>query len=452
MQASHGIQPVFDDPNLVSAGGLPAVLNLADRAGLRHLLEQHLRVPAPNAGLKSRTVISGMLAGADDIDGMDIIRAGGNPRLLGQVRAPSTIGTFLRSFTHGHALQLGSVNRRLLDALARQVPSLLGNQGPLLVDLDDTVRETYGYQKQAVAYGYNKTKGLNAIVATASTAGSAPVILAAGLRRGNARSGANAGWYASRALTATEDLAPGRDRLLRADSAFCTHEVVTAAQRAGARFSITIPAWKSVTSAISHIPEEAWTSIRYTNAVWDDEGGCWISDAEVAETPFTVFVSHRKAERVACRLVVRRVKRLGAARPGQEGLFETYRYHAFVTDSTLDTVDADQRHRHHAIIEQVIAELKDGPLAHLPSGKFTANQAWLALAVIAFNISRATSHAAGMRKARMATIRDRLINLPARLAHRARRLIVHLPQSWPWQENWTRLWNIDASPPPASTP
>lgn len=338
MQASHGLQPVFDDPNLVSAAGLPAVLDLADRAGLTELLDEHLSVPSPGSTVKTRSLLAGMLAGADDIDGMDVLRAGSNSSVLGTVRAPSTLGTFLRSFTHGHALQLGGINRRLLAGLSSLLPSLLG-RGTVLVDLDDTIRQTHGYHKQAVAYGYNHTKGLNAMVTAISTAESAPLITTAGLRRGNVRSGANAGWHASRALSQADDLAPGRQALLRADSAFCTHETVTAAQRAAAWFSVTIPSWSTVTRAISQIPEAGWRPIRYTNAVWDDEARTWISDAEVAEVPFTAFTSRRKAEHVACRLVVRRVKRLGRPHPGQDGLFETYRYHAFVTNSTLTTVE-----------------------------------------------------------------------------------------------------------------
>lgn len=450
MQASHGIQPVFDDPNLVSAAGLPAVLNLADRAGFTGLVDEFLSVPSPSATVKTRTLLAGMLAGADDIDGMDVLRAGSTAEVLGQVRAPSTLGTFLRSFTHGHALQLGRINRLLLAGLVRLLPSLLGD-GLVLVDLDDTIRQTHGYQKQAAAYGYNKTKGLNAMVTAISTKNSAPLITTAGLRRGNVRSGANAGWHASRALAQAADLAPEQRALLRADSAFCTHESVAAAQRAGAWFSITIPAWPTVTRAISHIPETSWTAIHYTDAVWDEVAQAWISDAEVAEVPFTAFTSRRKAEHVACRLIVRRVKRLGRPHAGQDGLFETYRYHAFITNSTLPVTAADRTHRHHAVIEQVIAELKGGPLAHLPSGKFTANQAWLGTAVMAFNLSRATAHAAGMATARIPTIRKRLINLPGRIAHRARGLVLHLPQAWPWDRHWTRLWNAAISPPPAQT-
>lgn len=291
------------------------------------------------------------------------------------MRAPSTIGTFLRSFTHGHVLQLGKVNRVLLRRLIGGVPQLSGTPGGLvLVDMDDTIREVHGYQKQAAAFGYSGVRGLNALVVTITGQDAAPVIAEASLRRGNVRSGDNAHHHLARALVTVNQAMPDRRVLTRADSAFCAHENVAAAVRAGAWFSFTIPQWKTVQAAIAGIDETAWTRIEYTNAVRDSETGEWVSDAEVAEAPFTAFVSRPKGERIGCRLIVRRVKRLnGNATQGQDTLFDTWRYHALITNSDLEVVEADRLHRGHAIVEQVIAEVKAGPLAHLPSGKFTAN-------------------------------------------------------------------------------
>ena len=168
----------------------------------------------------------------------------------------------------------------------------------------------------------------------------------------------------------------------------------------------------------------------------------WVSDAQVAETAFTAFTSHPKKRQVTCRLVVRRVAapQPRAAAAGQDELFATWRHHAFITNSTLTTVAADETHRDHAIIEQVIAELKDGPLAHAPSGRFHANAAWLALAAVAFNLLRAAGAAASTRhaKARWATLRTHLINIPARIASSARRLVLHLPTDWPWADRLAR--------------
>lgn len=243
----------------------------------------------------------------------------------------------------------------------------------------------------------------------------------------------------------------------RADSAFYRHDLITAMIKAKMWFSVTARKNAAVKTAISRIPEQAWVPIQYPNAVWeaDDstpEGGYWVSDAEVAETSFVAFSSKKKAQQVPCRLIVRRVRRLQPA--GSDGtvqgeLFAAHRHHAFITNSTLSTIAADERHRDHAIIEQVIAELKDGPLAHLPSGKYGANAAWLAYAVIAFNLARAIGVLAGKKhaRARWATLRARLINLPARLATSGRTMTLHLPRNWAWAHAWQQMFDGATGPP-----
>lgn len=452
MKASHGLVPVFDDRNLVSHAGLAPVLELAEKARLSELIEECSTLPSANVRVKARTVLAGMLAGADSIDDLDLLRAGGTSRVVGVVRAPSTIGTFLREFTHGHVLQLGKINRMLLRRLIGELPALAGTDGGLvMVDMDDTIREVHGYRKQAAAFGYSGVRGLNALLVTVTGQDAAPLVAEASLRRGNVRSGDNADHHLARALATVAGSLPGRQVLTRADSAFCSHENVTTAIRHGAWFSFTIPQWATVQRAIAEIGEDAWTRIEYPNATVDEETGELISDAEVAEVPFTAFVSRKKEEQIACRLVVRRVKRLNEnAKAGQETLFDTWRYHAFITNSPLTAVDADRFHRGHAIIEQVIAELKGGPLAHLPSGVFPANHAWLQFAIIAHNLSRASSTAAGLGRARMATLLRTIVQTPARLAATGRRLVMHLPAHWPWANAWTRLWETATSPPRAA--
>ncbi len=449
MQASHGVIPVFDEPNLVSVAGLVPVLELAETAGLSEAVESAVTLPAANLAAKVRTVVAGMLAGADSIDDLDVLRSGGTARVVTGVRAPSTIGTFLRSFTHGHVLQLAKTSRLVLAGLARRVPQLVGGDELVFVDVDDTIREVHGYAKQGAGFGYTGVRGLNALLVTISTPSSAPLITECALRRGPTRSGKAADWHLKRALSDTRALV-GDDRQVwvRGDAAFATAKDVHAALDAGAWFSFTVPAWPTVTRAIAAIDEGAWAPIRYPRAILDEATGEWISEAEVAEATITMFTSHRKAEQVDCRLVVRRVKRLGT--PGQDELVTAWRHHAFITNTTLDKIQADQYHRGHAIIEQVIAELKAGPLAHLPSGKFTANAAWLACAVIAFNIARAAAVAAGMTKIRMATLLRTLINVPARLASTGRRTVMHLPDGWPWHDAWTDLWNTATGPPAAA--
>ena len=456
MKPSHTIRPVFDDPNLVSAGGLVPALRLAEAAGLYDLL-RGLSVPSPNAGAKTAGVVGGMLAGADSIDDLDLLRHGGMVRLFAGVRAPSTLGTFLRSFTHGHVQQLDKAGGELLAGLADRVPGLLAGgdvDGIAFVDVDDTVREVHGYAKQGAAFGYSKVRGLNIQLATISTPTAAPVIARARLRKGNTASATGAGRMLAQAIKTARAAGVTGKILARADSAYYGWAFVGTALRHKAWFSVTARMTPSVTAAITSIHPDAWEAIEYPNAVYDEDEQRWVSDAEVAEVPFVAFTGRRKAEHVPCRLVVRRVKRLQplASDGSEQGeLFATYRHHAFITNSTLPVVEGDQRHRDHALVEQVIAELKDGPLAHLPSGKYAANAAWVACAVIAFNIARATAVAASMRTARWATLRTRIINIPARIAATGRRLILHLPTHWPWATDWESLWSTATGPPAAVT-
>jgi Transposase DDE domain group 1 len=465
MRLSHGssaLSATFDDPNLVSAGGLAPVLALAASCGLAELVADKLTLKAKggvNAQLKVPALVAGMVAGANSIEDMDLLRHGGMGRLFTGIRAPSTLGTFLRTFTFGHVRQLDSVAAALLTALAGYAPLLPGAEQVTYVDLDDTRRETHGYAKQGAGYGYTKVKGLNALLATVSTPTAAPVIAASRLRRGAVNSARGAGRLVAEALSTARACGaggPARSGLVltRADSAFYCHEVVAAARRGGARFSLTARMNPAVKKAIAAIGEDAWTPIRYPQAIGDEDGQWWISDAEVAEVSFTAFTSRRKAEHVTARLIVRRVKRLnpGSVPAGQGELFAAYRYHAVFTDSPQPMLAAEKTHRQHAIIEQVHADLKGGPLAHLPSGSFAANSAWLVLAAIAFNLTRAAGTLASTfhAKATTATIRAQLIAVPARLARSARRLRLHLPRDWPWQTAWSQLFDTTCGPPVAA--
>jgi hypothetical protein len=465
MRLSHGssaLSATFDDPNLVSAGGLAPVLALAQSCGLGDLVADKLTLKAKggvNAAIKVPALVAGMVAGADSIEDMDLLRHGGMDRLFAGIRAPSTLGTFLRAFTFGHVRQLDSVAGAFLIALAGRTPLLAGADQVTYLDFDDTMRETHGYAKQGVGYGYNKVKGLNALLATISTPVAAPVIAAARLRKGAVNSTRGAGKLVAEALRTARACGAGgpeRDGLViaRADSAFYNHAVIAALRRGGAHFSITARMDAAVKRAIGAIGEDAWTAIRYPQAVWDEEGQCWISDAEVAEIGFTAFTSRRKADHVSARLIVRRVKRLNpdTVPAGQGELFTAWRYHAVFTDSPQPMLEAEKTHRRHAIIEQVNADLKNGPLAHMPSGKFAANSAWLVLATMAFNLTRAAGALASPfhAKATTATIRTQLINVPARLARSARRQQMHLPRDWPWETAWAQLFDATCGPPVAA--
>jgi Transposase DDE domain group 1 len=463
MRVSHSfpaISATFDDPNLVSCAGLAPTLALAQRAGLADLVAEHLTLKAKgglNAHLKVPALVAGMVAGADSIDDMDLLRHGGMGRLFTGVRAPSTLGTFLRSFTFGHVRQLDAVASRFVIALAKNAPILAGADQVCYVDIDDTIKATYGYAKQGAGHGYNGVKGLNALLALVSTPISAPVVVATRLRRGPANSARGAARIVADALVTARACGAGGLVTVRADSAYYGHDVVAAARRGGARFSVTVRMNRTVVKAISEIEESAWVPIHYPNAIWDEDEQRLVSDAEVAEVPFfTAFTSRPKADHISARLIVRRVKRLNpkSVPQGQCELFSAYRHHGVFTDCPLVMLEAEKTHREHAIVEQVIADFKGGALAHMPSGHFAANGAWLVLAAIAFNLTRAAGTIASVfhAKATTATIRRQLIAVPGRIARSARALVIHLPKDWPWQDSWEGLFNTVCGPPnPATT-
>jgi hypothetical protein len=406
-----------------------------------------------NAGLKVASLVGGMVAGADSIDDMGLLRHGGMGRVFAAAYAPSTLGSFLRAFTFGHVRQLDAVAARFLAELAVRVPIVpIPVAGPVVIDVDDTIVEVHGYAKQGAGFGYSKVRGLNALLATVTTPAGAPLVVAQRLRKGSCGSPRGARRLVADAAAEVHRLLPGCRPLLRADSAFYGRPTVWAAVRGGCDVSVTVRQDATVKAAIAAIADDAWIPIEYPDAIFDEPSGRWISRAEVAEIGFTAFASGQPVEQVPGRLVVRRIPELNPT--GQDGLFDLWRFHAFFTTSSLDTVTADKTHRCHATIEQVHADLKNSALAHLPSGKFTANAAWLVLAVMAFNLTRAAAVVSGpsLAKATTGTIRRTLIAVPARIATSARRLTLHLPTAWPWQPAWTRLFHSACGPPAATTP
>ena len=458
MQLSHVARvgsARFDDRNLVSCAGLVPVMALAERAGLSVLAAAHLSVPGAAgvaAGAKVGSLVAGMVVGADSITDMDLLRHGGMGRLFTGVRAPSTLGTFLRAFRFGHVRQLDAVAARFTAGLARQAPIINSSEPVTYLDVDDTIRATFGYSKQGAGYGYSGVKGLNALLATVSSASSAPVIVATRLRKGSANSARGAARLVADAIKTTRSAGVGGLVVLRADSAYYGADVIATARRHRTHFSITARKDRAVSAAIAGIADDAWTAIHYPHAVFDDQLQQWVSDAEVAEVPFTAFASRGKARQVAARLIVRRVR---DANPGhvtldaQGELFRVWRHHAIFTDSPLPMLQAEADHRRHAIVEQVIADLKNSALAHLPSGSFAANSAWLVLAAIAFNLTRAAGVLASSfhAKATTATLRRQLINVAARVTRSARRSTLRLPEAWPWTTAWQRLFTAATGPP-----
>jgi len=451
----------FDDPNLVSRAGLVPLMALAHRAGLGRLVAERVRPGGPcgvNAHLKIPCLVAGMAAGADSIDDMDLLRHGAMSTLFGGVRAPSTLGSHLRSFTWGNARQLEAVNRELLGELARRAPLLPGKDVLAFLDIDAMQKRVYGYAKQGAGFGHTKiqgksllVRGLNALAATITTPLGAPVIAATRLRGGTANSARGAAPFAAEAIGTARATGCTGLLIVRADSAYYSAAFCGAVRRSGARFSVTVNMDPKIAAAIAAIPETAWTGIRYPRAIWDDQLRCWVSDAEVAEVPYTAFAS-KKGQAITARLIVRRVRDL-SKQARQDELFPAWRYHAVFTDSPVELIQAEEQHRDHAVVEQVFADWTDGPLAHLPSGFFPANAAWLACAAIAHNLLRAAGSLASFAygKARGATIRRDLIDVAARTARHGRgHITLHLPAGWHREHEWMTLFAAACGPPAAA--
>jgi hypothetical protein len=251
------------------------------------------------------------------------------PDLFGGIRAPSTLGSHLRSYTWGNVRQLEAVNRLLLAGLARRCPLLPGRETLAFIDIDAMQKRVYGRRKQGAGFGHTKiqgksllVRGLNALAATICTPLGAPVIAATRLRGGTANSARGAARFAAEAIAAAREAGCGGLIVVRADSAYYSAAFCGAVRRAGARFSVTVNMDSRISAAIAAIPEAAWTPIRYPRAIWDDQLGCWVSDAQVAETGYTAFTSAKKGQQITARLIVRRVRDLnGQAAAGQDELF-----------------------------------------------------------------------------------------------------------------------------------
>ena len=466
MRLLHGLAKThvsFDDPNLVSHGGLVPVMALAGRAGLADLVAEHVTPGGEcgvNAHLKVPCLVAGMAAGADSIDDMDMLRHGAMDKLFGGIRAPSTLGSHLRSYTWGNVSQLEKAGREFLAELARQAPLLPGAETLAFIDIDSMQKRVYGHRKQGAKFGHTKiqgksllVRGLNALAAVISTPIAAPVIACTRLRGGNAASARGAASMAAQAIGTARDCGCTGTIIVRMDSAFYNAAVLGAVRRGGARFSVTVPVNSSIRAAIAAIAEESWTPIRYPQAVWDDQLDCWVSDAEVAEAQYTAFAS-KKGRAVTARLIVRRVRDQNKkAAEGMDELFPAWRYHAVFTDSPFELVQAEGQHRDHAIVEQVFADITSGPLAHMPSGVFAANAAWLSIAAMAHNLLRAAGALASLpfAKARGTTIRRDLIAVAARTARHGRgHLTLHLPEGWHREQEWLNLWDAACGPPAAA--
>ena len=425
---SRGIDRIdvtFDDPNLVANAGLILVATLSARLGLEALINQtvHLsgRVGGALPGRKILTLIHTMVAGGSHIDHADMLRAGATQAVLGfRVMAPSTLGTFLRSFTFGHIRQLDKV----LAETIRRAWTAGGGPGPdrLVIDIDSTITEVHGHHKQGAGYGYTRRLGYHPLLATRADTGE---VLHARMRKGSANTQRGANRFVEELVARVRRAGAAGPIVVRADSGFWSAKTIVTLGRLNVRYSITVAQNHAVKAAIAAINEDMWIDIVYP------AGGA----AQVAETTYNHY-----------RLVVRRTRLTDTT---QAALWPDWRHHAFVTDVADDPVNADQFHRHHAVVELNIRDLKEGAgLEHIPSGNFQANAAWLICAALAHNLIRWTVTLGGIepdtgpgRLTVARTIRTRYLALPARLVNRAGKPTLRFPTNWPWAHTFTQTLN-----------
>ena len=412
------VQVAFDEPRLISDAGLLLTATLAERLGLEELVNESvwLGYKVAGAALPGRKVMSlvhGMLAGADSIDEMNVLRAGSTGLILGhRVMAPSTLGTFLRAFTFGHVRQLDHV---LDTTLARAWEAGAGpGAGPLVIDIDSFIGEVHGDQKQGACYGYTRQLGYHPIAAVRADTGE---VLHIRNRKGKANTQRGASRFVDELLARVRRAGHTGTIVIRADSGFENHKQFTTLDRQGVEFSIAVKQSKTIRALIDEIPETDWVQVADY-----PEGG----EAQIAETRLGSW-----------RLIVRRTRLKGA----QAELFPDWRHHAFATNRTVPMLVADIDHRDHATIELVIRDLKDQALAHFPSGRFAANSAWTVIAALAHNLGRWTTQI-GLPAQPVQTARSRrrhLLQIPARLTRTSRQWTLRMPARWPWQTDFTTV-------------
>ena len=432
---SHGIdrlEPIFDHDGLVANAGLLVPATLMARLGIEALINTWVRTGSALPGRKVLTLVAAMMAGATHIDHCNILRAGSTQRVLPfTVMAPSTIGTFLRSFTFGHTRQLDAVLSRVL---TRAWDTGAGpGDGELIVDLDSTICEVHGKAKQAASYGYTKKLGYHPLLAT--RAGTGEVLLSR-MRKGSANTARGVVRFVDELVANLGRTNATGPISVRADSGFWAWKLCDRLNAHGIGWSITVRLVPNIKAAIAGIDETAWQDIDYTI------GGL----AQVAETTYTAGQGPKQR---TVRLIVRRTRLTDTA---QRRLWPDWRHHAFITSNHhISAVDADAFHRNHAVVELAIRDLKEGAgLNHIPSGHYGANAAWLACAVLTHNLGIWADRITDMPPRTHTSRRTQLITLPAVIANHARRMLIRFPTEWPWADEFHTLLNtIRALPEPS---
>jgi hypothetical protein len=392
--AASWVSASFSDPNPIASAGLVALMRSAERCDLPALIRRHVDLGVTtgvNPAGKAMTPVEGMRVGADGIEDVDALHTGATHRLSGEIYAPCRLGGFPRSFTHGHVRQPQAASRRLTANLIPHAGLIPLGEPIVYLDIDSKVKQVHGPAQQGAPFGYTKVRGLHLQIVTASTASWRPVVIATRPRKGVAGSGKGAHSPVAEAIRALREAGAGATVPVRADSAFLSAKLGTAIRAAGACYPITVADTKTIRAQVATIPETAWTPIKYRNPVRDADEGRQISEAEIAEIPYTAFTSKKAEPHTRARPIVRRVRRLNPTTvpDGRGELFAAHRHHAFHTTNPPVIDQTEPIHRQHAAIELAFSDLQDGPLAHPPPGKLHANPARPAPAALAYNPTRA---------------------------------------------------------------
>lgn len=414
------IEVVFDEDSLVSDAGLLAASTLVSRLGLKDMIDETVCPPQSGrgSGAKTLTAVYAMLLGGSFFTDADRLRAGSAASVLNfKPVAPTTLGTFARSFEWTHVDQFDSAQEQALGRAWDAGVCRPGNT--ITVDIDSTICQVYGKAKEGAQRGYTKVLGFHPLVAVRNDTGE---IVHARMREGGSQQGH--AHFAEQSLLRMRRLSPNADLTLRADSGLFSWDLIDRLCENNTRFLIAISQYVNVKALVAAIPEKQWRTIGYT------EDG----EAQVAETTLT-SARRRDKPTHTVRLVVRRSRPTDdRGQPCRE-----WRHHALVTDiphDELDTEAADAAYRNHARVELGIKDLKAGGLAHCPSGTLTANAAWLACAALAHNIARWVAFIGRpLKSAKLAvaaTVALRLFAVPGRLVNRSGRLTLRLPSRWPW--------------------
>jgi len=441
-QLSRRFRVVFDDDKVVPNAGLVIPLRLADVLGFRKAINRRVRGRDQrrrrNSGDKALTLVAMLAAGGDFVSDVDVLAAGSTLTRLGyRWFSQSRLGEWLRSLDNtdidGFADALTEVTETAWSAGLGPDLEAASTADPIVIDMDSTFTQTHGKHKDGTARrNYQGLHGYYPLLAIEASTGQ---VISAELRKGNATMNGVAA-FTKATLDRTRRLTgDDTELLLRTDSGFYMRDLFDHCVAHNVRFSVTVRQYAGVRDLIANIPASQWRTAQHTTR----------QHIDIADVPFTIQGrSHKHQTRgpITCRLIVRRSTTPKDTGDPQMRLFDLVDYYGFVTDQPGDPETLWRRHKHRAVIETTIRDLKHGlGLNHYPSGTFTANAAWLHLNTLTHNLLRATNQLVTPTPIVTKTLRYRYLTIPGRITRGSRTTTLHLPTNWPHRHHITNALN-----------